>query len=556
MKITIAQLNFRIADFEGNLAKMRGAIAEARKSESNLIVFSELSVCGYPPLDLLEQKDFIDRCMSVVEELAGESEDIGIIVGAPVINEEEKGKRLRNCAILLDQGKISAIRFKTLLPTYDIFDEYRYFEPGRSWECIDFRGFRIALTICEDIWDDQPVENAFARTKLYPVSPLEHLVTEHPHLMINISASPFASNRLQAREEVLRQNVEKYKLPLLYCNQVGANTEIIFDGSSMVLDSAGRVVGRFTPFEEEVRTYAVENLIAPSAGRVQVFHQNLSDEYRLEMVHKALVFGIKDYFSKMGFQRAILGLSGGMDSALTLVLAAQALGPENVVPVLMPSRYSSAHSVDDSIELCGNLGIDWRKIPIDPIFSEFMSTLENEFENKPADLTEENIQARIRGVILMAMANKHGLILLNTSNKSEAAVGYATLYGDMNGGLSVLGDVYKTDVYKLARFINKDRQIIPENIFVKAPSAELRPDQKDSDSLPEYEVLDAILFRYIEMKESLVTIAAAGFDEKIAERVITMVNRSEYKRFQSPPILRVTSKAFGLGRRFPLVAKY
>jgi NAD+ synthase (glutamine-hydrolysing) len=556
MKITLAQLNFRIADFDGNLAKMRGAIAEARKSASDLVVFSELSICGYPPLDLLEQKDFIDRCHSAVEELAGESKDIGIIVGAPVINEDEKGKKLKNGALLLEQGKIAAIRYKTLLPTYDIFDEYRYFEPNRVWECIDFRGFRIALTICEDIWDDQPVENAFARTKLYPVSPLDHLILEKPDLVINISASPFASNRIHAREEVLRQNVGKYRIPLLYCNQVGANTEIIFDGSSMVLDSGGQVAGRFNPFSEEVRTYTVEDLIAPTSGRPEVFHENLSDEYRLEMIHKALVFGIKDYFDKMGFNQAILGLSGGMDSALTLALAAEALGKENVVPVLMPSRYSSAHSVDDSIELCRNLGVAWKKIPIDPVFSEFMSSLETEFENKPPDLTEENLQARIRGVVLMALANKHGFILLNTSNKSEAAVGYATLYGDMNGGLSVLGDVYKTDVYKLARHINLSRLIIPENIFTKAPSAELRPDQKDSDSLPEYDILDGILFRYIEMKESHGTIAAAGFDKEMVERVITMVNRSEYKRFQSPPILRVTSKAFGLGRRFPLVAKY
>jgi NAD+ synthase (glutamine-hydrolysing) len=324
----------------------------------------------------------------------------------------------------------------------------------------------------------------------------------------------------------------------------------------MVLDSAGRVVGRFNAFEEEVRTYVVEDLMNPADPANRVFHENLSDEYRLEMVHKALVFGIKDYFAKMGFNRAILGLSGGMDSALTLVLAAQALGVENVVPVLMPSRYSSAHSVDDSVELCRNLGVNWKKVPIDPAFTTLMTLLEKEFENKQPDLTEENLQARIRGVILMALANKHGLILLNTSNKSEAAVGYATLYGDMNGGLSVLGDVYKTDVYKLARVINKEQLIIPENIFIKAPSAELRPDQKDSDSLPEYDILDAILFRYIEMKESHGTIVAAGFDANTVTRVISMVNRSEYKRFQSPPILRVTSKAFGLGRRFPLVAKY
>ncbi len=556
MNIAVAQLNYCIADFEGNLAKMRQSLGLARNSGADLIVFSELAICGYPPLDLLEQRDFIDRCRAAIEELAQETTDIGIVIGAPIINPDPKGKKLLNAALLLHGGTVAEVRCKTLLPTYDIFDEYRYFEPNRSFSCLEFKGYRIALTICEDIWDDQPVENAFARTRLYPVSPMDELMKENPDLMINISASPFASNRLSAREDVLKQNVAKYRIPLIYCNQVGANTEIIFDGGSMVLDGQGGVADRFEPFTEDTRVYHVENLINPVTPRSLESELNLSGEKRVEMMHKALVFGVKDYFTKMGFSRAILGLSGGMDSALTLVLAAEALGGKNVTPVLLPSRYSSGHSVTDSILLAENLGVDWKKIPIDPMFDTFMEQLESEFLNKPQDLTEENLQARIRGVVLMALANKHGLILLNTSNKSEAAVGYATLYGDMNGGLSVLGDVYKTDVYKLARFINRDHEVIPNNILIKPPSAELRPDQKDSDSLPEYDILDAILYRYIEMKEPLKTIVAAGFEEPLVIRVISLVNRSEFKRFQSPPILRVSSKAFGLGRRFPLVARY
>jgi NAD+ synthase (glutamine-hydrolysing) len=556
MKIAVAQLNYRIADFEGNLDKMRQAVVQARKSGADLIVFSELAICGYPPLDLLEQRDFIDRCRAAVEELAKETMDIGVIIGSPVVNPDPKGKKLLNAALLLHGGTVAEARYKSLLPTYDIFDEYRYFEPNRSFSCLEFKGFRIALTICEDIWDDQPVENAFARTRLYPVSPMDELMKEKPDLMINISASPFAANRLSAREDVLKQNVAKYRIPLIYCNQVGANTDIIFDGGSMVLNGQGRVADRFEPFTEDLRVYPVENLITPSAIRPLEPETNLSEVKRVEMMYKALVFGIKDYFVKMGFSRAILGLSGGMDSALTLVLAAEALGNKNVTPVLMPSRYSSGHSITDSVLLAEKLGVDWKQIPIDPMFDTFIEQLAPEFLNKPPDLTEENLQARIRGVVLMALANKHGLILLNTSNKSEAAVGYATLYGDMNGGLSVLGDVYKTDVYQLARFINRDHEVIPNNILIKPPSAELRPDQKDSDSLPEYDVLDAILYRYIEMKEPLKTIVAAGFEESLVVRVITLVNRSEFKRFQSPPILRVSSKAFGLGRRFPLVARY
>jgi len=556
MKIALAQLNFRIADFEGNLNLMRDAIKKAENESVDLIVFSELSICGYPPLDLLEQRDFIDRCGESIRLLTDCTSKVAVIVGSPAINLNEKGKKLFNAAYFLANQKILAVRHKTLLPTYDIFDEYRYFEPNCEFDIVEFKGLKIALTICEDIWDDQPVENAFSRSRLYTVSPMDFLIRYQPDIMINISASPFAANRINAREEVLRQNVTKYGIPLFYCNQVGANTELIFDGSCMVLDQYGKIVDRFPPFVSEVRSYVVENLTNSPDINVSSVEINLSEEYRIEMMRKALVFGIKDYFSKMGFKRAVLGLSGGMDSALTLVLAVEALGAGNVLPVMMPSRFSSDHSITDSIELANNLGVKWSRIPVDPMMESFLEQLNPTFNNLPEDVTEENLQARIRGVILMALANKLNMILLNTSNKSEAAVGYATLYGDMNGGLSVLGDVYKTDVYAIAHYVNKYREIVPGNIFIKAPSAELRPGQKDSDSLPEYNVLDPILYRYIEMKEPVSTIISNGFQREVVEKIISLVNRSEYKRFQSPPILRVSSKAFGMGRRMPIVARY
>jgi NAD+ synthase (glutamine-hydrolysing) len=374
--------------------------------------------------------------------------------------------------------------------------------------------------------------------------------------MINISASPFAANRLQAREEVLRQNARKYGIPILYCNQVGANTDLIFDGGSSVLDGTGGFIDTFEPFKEDTRTYVLEDLTAHPGNRAEWRERILDDEYRIEMIHKALIFGIKDYFTKMGFRKAVLGLSGGMDSALTLVLAAEALGNENVYPILMPSRFSSDHSVTDSIKLSDNLGVMWNKISIDPVVDQFRNQLADMFTGLPEDITEENIQARTRGVLLMAVANKMGMILLNTSNKSEAAVGYATLYGDMNGGLSVLGDVYKTDVYRLAKLINKKGEVIPYNILIKPPSAELRPGQKDSDSLPPYDILDPILYRLIEMKETVKQIVDAGFPEDTVRKVRSMILRSEFKRFQAPPILRVSSKAFGMGRIMPLVAKF
>ncbi len=556
MKIALAQLNFRVADLAGNRKRMEQSIQQARLTGADMAVFSELSVCGYPPLDLLEQKEFIDACQLEVNYLATLSHDIAIVVGAPAINPNPKGKKLFNAAYFLAQGAIRQVVYKTLLPTYDIFDEYRYFEPNTDFELVEYKGVRFALTICEDLWDDQPVDNAFARTKLYTRSPMDELMPEKPEFIINISASPFASNKLFARREVMILNAQKYHIPVFYANQVGANTELIFDGESMVVNREGKIVDLFEPFAEDVRIFDHENLILRINLQDQQKYQILSEEYRLEMIYKALIFGIKDYFKKMGFTQATLGLSGGIDSALTLVLAVEALGAENMHVLLLPSKYSSGHSIDDSIQLANYLGVKYSTLPIQDIVDSFEHQLADLFTDTLPDVTEENIQARTRGVLLMALSNKKGYILLNTSNKSEAAVGYATLYGDMNGGLSVLGDVYKTDVYRLSRFINRERELIPQHIIEKAPSAELRPDQKDSDSLPDYDVLDAILQFYIEGRMSVAEIVELGFDEELVRRTVQLVNRSEYKRFQSPPILRISSKAFGMGRRIPLVAKY
>lgn len=559
MIIAIAQLNFHIANLNSNLNKMIQAVREAEGKGADLIIFSELAVCGYPPLDLLEHKEFVDECIKTIDQLAKYSGQIGIVVGGPSVNPNSKGKKLYNTAFFLAEGKVIQKVHKTLLPTYDIFDEYRYFEPNTHFELISFKGKRIALTICEDLWDDQPVENAFARTKLYTRSPMEELIVQNPDLILNISASPFAANKLTARQEVMSQNARKFGLPLFYANQVGANTELIFDGGSMVVSACGEIHDSFGAFEEGVCVYELDALENVS-DKTEMLHNSLqtklSEEYRLGMIRKALIFGIKDYFNKMGFSKATLGLSGGIDSALTLVLAAEALGPENIYALLLPSKYSSDHSISDSIELLRNLNIESSTISIQPVVDVIENQLSELFAGYEPGLAEENIQARARGVLLMALSNKKGHILLNTSNKSETAVGYSTLYGDMSGGLSVLGDLYKTDVYLLSEFINLQKEVIPQHIIDKAPSAELRPDQKDSDSLPDYSILDKILYGYIEQRLSVQDIVKQGFAEDLVRKVVSLVNRSEYKRFQAPPILRISSKAFGIGRRIPLVAWY
>lgn len=548
MKIALCQLNFKIADFEGNTKKIISSINEARLKDAEIAVFSELAVCGYPPLDMLENKDFIDKCEKAIQQICEHCYGIAAIVGTPVINTDEFGKKLYNSAIFIEEGKIKSIHKKSLLPSYDVFDEYRYFEPNKSWETVSFKNENIAITICEDLWVNQPIENSFTRQKLYTCSPMDELMKFSPTLMINIASSPFSFNHANTRKTVLSENAKKYNLPLIYVNQIGANTELIFDGGSMAISNSGNVFYELPYFEETINIIDITS--------TEIVKNSVNNYSAIEKIHKALILGIRDYFNKIGFKKAVLGLSGGIDSALVLVLAAQALGKENVHALLMPSRYSSQHSVSDALMLASNLGITYDLVSIESAFSSLENSLLPVFAGKKPDITEENIQARVRGTILMAYSNKFGNILLNTSNKSEAAVGYGTLYGDMAGGLSVIGDLYKTQVYQLANFINCHGEIIPRNTIIKPPSAELRPDQKDSDSLPEYDVLDKILFAYIEQKTPLEEIVEQGFEKQIVEKIIKLVNTNEYKRFQTSPVLRVSSKAFGFGRRMPLVAKY
>ncbi|HLK30343.1 MAG TPA: NAD+ synthase [Puia sp.] len=572
MKIALAQQNYHIGNFEKNIEKIIEGIRKAKKENAELVVFSELSVCGYPPRDFLEFEDFIAKCYEAIDIIKQEADTIGVIVGCPARNLSLKGKDLFNGAWLLYEKEVKGVAHKTCLPTYDVFDEYRYFEPGFEWNVIPFKGEKIALTICEDIWNlgDNP---------LYRYSPMESLIKQEPDLMINISASPFDYDHDDDRKEVVRANVLKYKLPIFYCNAVGSQTEIVFDGGSLVYDAKGNIINEMKYFEEDFcivessvvsRQSTEEDRRTPTDDRrlfdkeMRVSKQNdasqiinyLTAENNIKQIHDALMLGIRDYFGKMGFTKAILGSSGGIDSAVTLALACEALGKGNVRAILMPSQYSTSHSVSDAEQLSKNLHNQYDVVPIKNIYDSFLSSLKPIFKDLPFSLAEENIQSRTRGNLLMAIANKFGYILLNTSNKSELATGYGTLYGDMAGGLSVLGDVYKMQVYALAKYINRHGEIIPQNIIDKAPSAELRPDQKDSDSLPEYDVLDKVLYQYIERRQGPKEIIAMGIDEQLVKRILKMVNVNEYKRNQFCPIIRVSCKAFGVGRRVPIVGKY
>jgi len=548
MKIALAQLNFHIGNFEANRDQIIHSIEKAKGKCADLVVFSELAVCGYYPNDLLERSEFIDQCIDSVHQIAIHCHGIAALVGAPSINTSPNGKMLFNSAYFLEDGHVKSIHSKTLLPTYDVFDEYRHFEPNREFNLIELNGLKLAVTICEDLWFNQPVFSAFGRENLYSLCPVAENCKQNPDLIINLSASPFSYNQANLRKEILLNNAKNFKVPIIYVNQVGAQTELIFDGGSLFVDRSGHIISEMAYFQPDFKVIDTSEKVA-----VPVEHPEVET---IVKIHDALVLGIGDYFRKTGFKTATLGLSGGIDSAVTLVLAAEALGPKNIHVLLMPSKYSSSHSVDDAVKLAENLGVKYDLIKIHDIVEAIDSTLAPVFNGLAPDLAEENIQARIRGTLLMALSNKFGHILLNTSNKSEAAVGYGTLYGDMNGGLSVLGDVYKTDVFDLAKYINREKEIIPINTITKPPSAELRPDQKDSDSLPEYEVLDKILFNYIELAKSPASIIDMGFDGATVHSAVLMVNRNEYKRFQAPPILRISSKAFGFGRKMPLVAKY
>ena len=558
MKIFLAQQNYHIGNFESNTQKIISAIETAKKQGGDLIVFSELSVCGYAPRDFLEFEDFINKSYAAIDVIKQHADSIGVLVGAPDRNKVREGKDLFNAAWLLYEKEIKAVAHKTCLPNYDVFDEYRYFEPAYEWNIMEFKGRRLAVTICEDIWNlgDNP---------LYRNCPMDELMKQQPDVMINLSASPFDYTHDEDRKATIKSNVLKYKLPLFYCNAVGSQTEIVFDGTSLVFDAAANLCGRLPSFEESIQSFMLNDdgtinapVIEP-ASRVPdklLEPPGLEECLNINQVHDAIVSGIKDYFSKMGFTKAILGSSGGIDSAVTLALACTALGKENVRAVLMPSQFSSGHSVSDAEQLSKNLGNPYDIIPIENIYNSFLQELKPIFKDLPFSIAEENIQSRSRGNLLMAIANKFGYILLNTSNKSELATGYGTLYGDMAGGLGVLGDCYKLQIYELAKFINRDKEIIPLNIIKKPPSAELRHGQKDSDCLPEYEVLDKILYQYIERRQGPNEIKALGFDAALVDRVLKMVNINEYKRNQFCPIIRISPKAFGVGRRMPIVGKY
>ncbi len=567
MKIFLAQQNYIIGDFEHNLSKIKEATNKAIDQGGDLIVFSELSICGYPPRDFLEFNDFIGRCESAIEELLPLSKNIGIIVGVPERNPQVEGKDLFNSGLLLHEGEIKGSARKTLLPTYDIFDEYRYFEPAFDWKCIDFKGLKLAITICEDIWNLNTGSENMIYNPLYRTTPMDELMKEQPDLMINLSASPFDYTHAEDRMAMVKANVAKYKIPMLYCNGVGSQTEVIFDGGSLVFDKNANLIEEGKYFEEDL----IEVNLTKDGGFTETIKQSSHDvpseeltppnyepNLNIDRIYHALVMGIRDYFNKLGFKKATLGASGGVDSALTQALAVAALGKENVHAILMPSQFSSDHSVSDAEQLSINLGNKYDTIAIEPIYKSFMAQLEPHFKDLAFNVAEENIQARSRGNLLMAMANKFGYILLNTSNKSELAVGYGTLYGDMAGGISVIGDVYKMQAYKLCEYINDQagKEIIPNNIITKAPSAELRPDQKDSDSLPDYLDLDTILYQYIELRKGPKEIIALGYDEALVNRILKMVNRNEYKRNQFCPIIRVSFKSFGVGRRLPIVGKY
>jgi NAD+ synthase (glutamine-hydrolysing) len=558
LKIYLAQQNYHIGNFEWNTNKILSAIREAKAAGGDLIVFSELSICGYPPRDFLEFEDFIDKCMDAIERIRQEADNIAVLVGAPARNPRIEGKNLFNAAYFLHDKEIKAEVHKTLLPTYDIFDEYRYFEPAFDWNIVPFKGHRLAITICEDIWNllDDP---------LYRINPMDELIKQAPTLMVNLSASPFDYVHGEGRRHVVAENVEKYHLPMVYCNAIGSQTEVVFDGGSMVMAANGDIVMEMPYFEEALNCveFTADKTFAQPALRrkadipeIEDIPETFEEARNIDLIHKALLVGISDYFSKMGFKEAIVASSGGIDSAVVLALASEALGAHNVRALLMPSQFSTSHSVSDAEQLSQNLGNKYDTIAIAPIFDEMMAALKPQFADLPFSVAEENLQSRIRGNLVMAMANKFGYILLNTSNKSELATGYGTLYGDMAGGLGVLGDLYKQQIYQLARYINRNGEIIPNNIIEKAPSAELRPGQKDSDSLPDYAVMDAILYQYIERRQGPKEIIAMGNDPALVNRILRLLNINEYKRNQFCPIIRVSPKAFGIGRRVPIVAKY
>ncbi len=542
MKIALAQINATVGDIAGNEAKILAAYARSVAVGADVVVAPELAITGYPPRDLVLNPAFVAENLAALERLAQATGKTALVVGFVGRNEHRPGRKVTNAIALLQHGKIVTIRTKTLLPTYDVFDEDRYFEPAAENLPVEFNGEKIGLTICEDVWNDED----FWDERRYRKNPALELTAAGVKLIINASASPWNLGKNQVRREMLSRLAAKIKCPVAYCNLVGGNDELIFDGASMVFNAAGELVAQGKLFAEDLLLVDL-----PSARLCPV--ETLPDE---EMVYRALVLGTRDYLHKCGFKSAVLGLSGGIDSALTAVIATDALGKENVRGVALPSEFSSQGSLDDARKLAENLGIQFDVIPIQPIFLQAKEQLQSVFVGRKEDTTEENIQARLRGVILMAMSNKFGSLLLTTGNKSELAVGYCTLYGDMCGGLAVISDVPKTMVYRISNWVNREREIIPSASITKAPSAELRPNQTDQDSLPPYEILDAILDAYVVKNSSATEIIKAGFDETTVRRVVRLINANEYKRRQAAPGLKVTTKAFGVGRRIPVAQKH
>jgi NAD+ synthase (glutamine-hydrolysing) len=542
MKIALAQINPIIGNFKYNLDKIVHYANQARSLSADLVVFPELALCGYPPRDLLERPAFIDANDKFLKQLMAAVSGIGVVCGYVSRQPDKAGKPLFNTAALFENGALLHQTHKQLLPTYDIFDERRFFEPGPQGTVFEYKGRRLGLTICEDVWNDKDI----FRPQIYPVDPVKRLIEDGTDLIINISASPFHTGKQQLRMDLLSAIAKKYRIPVVFNNQVGGNDSIVFDGFSSVFDQRGQIVVRANDFEEDLVCYDSEN--APDAS--PTMHPVIDSEEAA--VLKALVTGTRDYVTKCGFKKVLVGLSGGIDSALTVAVAVQALGPKNVAAIFMPSPYTSADNFEDTKLLAENLRISLTTIPIEKMYADFVEYIVPDGDSDDPGITEQNIQARIRGTILMGLSNRTGALVLSTGNKSELAVGYCTLYGDMNGGLAVISDVPKIMVYNISRLINKDVEIIPDRIITKAPSAELKPDQTDQDDLPPYEIIDPILKGYIEEYKDVDELVAAGFDRKVVTEIISRVEKNEYKRHQAAPGLKVTPKAFGEGRRYPI----
>lgn len=539
MKIALAQINTTVSALEYNVNKIKSYIAKARQQGAELVIFPEMTITGYPPKDLLEFPWFIEKNLKALEDVINATKDIGVIVGYVDYLRDNVGKDRFNAAALIDNTTLISKHYKSLLPTYDVFDEGRYFEPAKDVRVTEFRGLRLAITICEDIWNSE----LYWGRRLYEFDPVQELANQGFDYLINISASPFWLGKRTKKREMFQSIARQYERPLIQVNLVGGNDELIFDGWSTVLNPQGKILAQTRDFEESLVIFDTATL----TGEIEP-----ETNEGVERVYRALILGLRDYVRKTGFKKVVIGLSGGIDSSVVCALAVHALGKDNVLGVLMPSRYSSESSVRDAEELATRLGIEYKIIPIESIYQSYLDTLTPHFEGKEYDVTEENIQARIRGNILMALSNKHGYLVLSTGNKSEISVGYCTLYGDMAGGLAVISDVPKMQVYELARYLNREIEIIPQNILLKPPSAELRPNQKDTDSLPPYEILDQIIHAYVEEHKSIDEIARMGFDRETVEKMVKRIEQTEYKRHQAPPGLKVTSKAFGFGWRMPI----